>query len=57
MNFWQPTALTLALAAAFPLTAGAQTNAELLNELKALKDRVGQLEEKLKATEAAKPPE
>jgi hypothetical protein len=57
MNFWQPTALALALAAAFPLTATAQSNAELLNELKDLKSRVEQLEEKLKAAEAAKAPE
>ena len=57
MNSWQPTALVLALAAAFPLTAVAQSAADLLNELKELKDRVGQLEEKLKAAEAAKPAE
>ena len=57
MNSWQPTALVLALAAAFPLTAAAQSAADLLNELKELKDRVGQLEEKLKAAEAAKPAE
>jgi len=55
MKLWQPTALALALAAAFPTLATAQTNAELLNELKALRDRVGQLEDKLKAAEAAKP--
>ena len=57
MKLWQPTALALALAAAFPTAASAQSNAELLNELKALKDRVGQLEEKLKAAESAKPAE
>ncbi|HEY4069675.1 MAG TPA: DUF3138 family protein [Burkholderiaceae bacterium] len=45
------TALTLALAAAFPGSALAQSNEELLKELKALKDRVGELEKKL----AAKP--
>jgi Protein of unknown function (DUF3138) len=53
MKLWQPTALMLALAAAFPSVAFAQTNAELVEELKALKDRIGQLEEKLKATDAA----
>jgi hypothetical protein len=42
-----PTALVLALAAAFP--AGAQSNAELLNELKALRDRVAELEKRLQA--------
>jgi hypothetical protein len=58
MRFWQPTALALALAVAFPTLAVAQTNADLAAELKALKDRIGQLEEKLKAAEsAAKPAE
>ena len=58
MKFWQPTALALALAAAFPTLAVAQSNADLVTELKALKDRIGQLEEKLKAADAAaKPPE
>ena len=42
--------LSLALAAAFP--ALAQSNADLLNELKALKERVLELEKKLKAFEA-----
>lgn len=42
----------LAIAAAFPSTAAAQSNEELLKELRALRDRVGQLEEKLKAVEA-----
>ncbi len=55
MKIWQPTALALALAAAFPTLAVAQSNAEVAAELKALKDRIGQLEEKLKAAEAAKP--
>jgi hypothetical protein len=45
--------LALALAAAFP--AAAQSNAELLNELKALKDRVLELEKKLQAAPAAAP--
>ncbi|MEP6876180.1 MAG: DUF3138 family protein, partial [Burkholderiales bacterium] len=50
MKFWKPvapTALALALAAAFPGSALAQSNEELLKELKALKDRVGELEKKL----------
>ncbi len=50
MKFWKPvapTALALALAAAFPGAALAQSNEELLKELKALKDRVGELEKKL----------
>jgi predicted porin len=41
----QPLLLAAALATAFP--AAAQSNAELLNELKALKERVQQLEQKL----------
>jgi hypothetical protein len=51
MNRIRPTLLALALAAAFP--AWAQTNAELLKELQALRDRVNELEKKL---EQAKPP-
>lgn len=45
------TALALALAAAFPLPAAAQSNAELLQELKALKARMAELEKKLEAQE------
>jgi hypothetical protein len=44
------TLLGLALAAAFP--AAAQSNAEILNELKALKERVVDLEKQLKETQA-----
>jgi len=47
MKLIAPTSLVLALAAAFP--AAAQSNAELLNELKALRDRVVELEKKLQA--------
>ncbi len=48
-----PTQLSLiALATAAALPAGAQTNAEVLNELKALRDRVNQLEQQLKETQA-----
>jgi hypothetical protein len=52
MTFQRPRAalLTLALAAAFP--AAAQSNAEVLNELKALRERVNQLEQQLKETQA-----
>lgn len=46
-------ALTLALTAAFPVTA--QSNEELLKELRALRDRVNQLEHKLNAQPAAAP--
>lgn len=53
MKIWQPTVLALAVAAAFPLPATAQSNAELLKELKALRDRVTQLEDKLKSAAAA----
>ena len=47
MNLWKPAALALAVAAAYPGAALAQSNEELLKELKALKDRVGELEKKL----------
>ncbi len=47
MKFWKPAALTLALAAAYPGVALAQSNADLLKEMKALRDRVGELEKKL----------
>jgi opacity protein-like surface antigen len=46
-------ALTLALAAAYPASVLAQANDELLKELKALKDRVGELEKKLADKPAA----
>ena len=46
------TALALALAAAFP--AAAQDNAQVLQELQALKSRIAELESQLKAQEAGK---
>lgn len=49
----RPTLLALALACAFP--AMAQSNAEVLNELRALRERVSELENKLKAAEAKTP--
>jgi hypothetical protein len=49
----RPTVLVLALAACFP--ALAQSNAEVLNELRALRERVNELENKLKAAEARAP--
>jgi hypothetical protein len=49
-NVPKTTLLALALAAAFP--AAAQSNAEILNELKALKERVVDLEKQLKDTQA-----
>jgi predicted porin len=52
-NTLRLTVLAAALAGAFP--ALAQSNAEVLNELKALRDRVAELEKKLQAAEAAKP--
>ncbi len=52
MKIWTPAVLSLAIAAAFPLSAAAQSNEELLKELKALRERVGQLEDKLKAMPA-----
>ena len=53
MKFWKPAALTLAVAAAYPGVALAQSNSDLLNELKALKDRIGELEKKLADKPAA----
>ena len=50
----RPTLLALALAAGFP--AFAQSNAEVLNELRALRERVSELENKLKAAETKAPP-
>jgi hypothetical protein len=51
-----PSKLTvLALAAAAALPVAAQTNAEVLNELKALRERVGQLEQQLKESQARQP--
>ncbi|CAN5301530.1 DUF3138 family protein [soil metagenome] len=47
MNAWKPAALMLAIVAAYPTVASAQSNEELLKELRALRDRVGQLEKKL----------
>jgi hypothetical protein len=55
MTFWKPAALTLALAAAYPGAALAQSSADLMKELKALKDRVEELEKKLAADKAAPP--
>jgi hypothetical protein len=52
MKIWTPAAVSLAIAAAFPLNAAAQSNEDLLKELKALRERVGQLEDKLKAIPA-----
>jgi len=59
MKLLQPTALAqaaaLALGAVFAGSAAAQSNADLLKEIQALKARVAELEGKQKATEAAKP--
>lgn len=49
MKLWQPTAIALALAACFPGPAAAQSNEELLKELRELKARVQELEAKQKA--------
>ena len=51
MKKLQQHAIALALAAAFPSLALAQSNDALMKELKALKDRVTQLEDALKAKE------
>jgi len=54
MKLFPVTALALSLAAAFP--AQAQSNADILKELQALKDKVSELEAKLKAQDAKLPP-
>ena len=50
--FTQPKLTLLALALAAALPAAAQSNAEVMNELKALRDRVNQLEQQLKDSQA-----
>ncbi len=52
MKLWQPTAIALALAACFPPVALAQSNEELLKELRELKARVQELEARQKSMEA-----
>jgi len=54
MKLFHASALALAMAGAFP--AQAQSNADILRELQALKDKVSELEGKLKAQEAKLPP-
>ena len=49
--------LALAIAAAFPTVASAQSNDELLKELRALRERVSQLEAKQAAADAKPTPE
>jgi opacity protein-like surface antigen len=56
MSVWKPATLALALAAAYPHAAFAQSTADLLKEIKALKDRVTELEAKQKTADAPKPP-
>ncbi len=51
-KFWHPAALSLALLAAFPIVAGAQSLDDLRKEQKALKDKVNALEQKLKDAES-----
>jgi hypothetical protein len=51
MKFWQPTAIALALACCFPSIAAAQSNEELLKEIRALRDKVEKLEAKQKEME------
>lgn len=59
MRLWQPTALAqaaaLALGTVFCGGAAAQSNADLLKEIQALKARVAELEAKQKSGDAAKP--
>ncbi len=51
MRLVAPTALALTLAAAFPVAA--QSNEELLKELRALRDRVAELEKRVQSAPAA----
>ena len=53
---FRPSALVLALAGAFPLWAGAQSNEAVLKEMQAMKARIEALERKLKEAEAKLPP-
>ncbi len=55
MKNWKLASLTVAILAAFPTISLAQSNAEVLTELRALRERVADLEKKLSAAEAAKP--
>lgn len=55
MKNWNYATLTLAVAAAFPPAAFAQSNAEVLTELRALRAKVVELEQKLGTAQAAKP--
>ncbi len=52
MSVWKRTALACALTAIFPGVALAQSNEDLLKELKALQARVGELEKKIEAADA-----
>ena len=51
MTTWKHTALVAALAAGFSGFASAQTNEELLKELRALRERVNELERKVREGE------
>jgi Protein of unknown function (DUF3138) len=55
MKSWKLATLTVAIAAAFPAAVFAQSNAEVLTELRALRAKVAELEQKLGAAQAAKP--
>ncbi len=55
MKVWKFTTLTLAVAAAFPTAAFAQSNADVLTELRALRAKVTELEQKLGTAQNAKP--
>ncbi len=52
MTLTRPRLTLLALATAAAVPAGAQSNAEVLNELRALRERVNQLEQQLKESQA-----
>ncbi|MCW7541902.1 DUF3138 family protein [Aquabacterium sp. A7-Y] len=56
MTPWKHTALVAALAAGFAPLAPAQTNEELLKELRALRERVNELERKVRDNEARSAP-
>ena len=55
MKSWKLASLAVAIAAAFPSAVLAQSNAEVLTELRALRAKVAELEQKLETAQAAKP--
>jgi hypothetical protein len=55
MKFWKLTMLIVATSVAYPNAAFSQSNAEVLTELRALRAKVAELEQKLGAAQTARP--